>query len=360
MLAAVRNFLIAFLIAAIVFGSIAFAITGFIADNVIGIAESPDDTGSDTSAPDQQGIVTEPTDTTNPGPSYEDLNGDSFSVLLIGTDYRPEDFSDYIEDLSNDNASNAVIGILTKKIRTQNADFIMLANVYEETREIKLTLIPANTRVSINGNYRLLSSCYDKGGVEEIVNFVNYLTAVPIDYYIKANVTDAGKMLDVIDGVSLSLPSDIINPYYNPDRTADNAEYSGITGDRDFKTETAIKAGENVIDSSNLFALLHYRTANATASERADVMRALVKAVLKKAVSADYLNRALELFGKAIKYTDSNMGVSVLTDHIDFFTHFDEFKVTDIQYPGSEAMLGDEPCFVPNLSDAYELFRIGN
>ena len=46
MLAAVRNFVIAFLIAAAVFGLIAWFITIFIADNVIGIADTPETGGS--------------------------------------------------------------------------------------------------------------------------------------------------------------------------------------------------------------------------------------------------------------------------------------------------------------------------
>ena len=46
MLAAVRNFVIVFIVAALVFGVIAYFITGFIADNIIGIAESPEDTGN--------------------------------------------------------------------------------------------------------------------------------------------------------------------------------------------------------------------------------------------------------------------------------------------------------------------------
>lgn len=358
MLAAVRNFVISFLIAAAVFGTIAWFITGFIADNVIGIAESPADTGADSGVVVSPGDTLPPNSTNTPSyPTYPDLGGESFSVLLIGTDYRPDDFNDYIENFTNNTYAHGTLGLLQKPVRTQNADFMMLVSVYESTRQITLTLIPANTRVQINNTYYLLNSRYDKGGIGEIVDFVSYLTAVQIDYYIKVNVTDAGNILDIIDGVTMNVPTDIINPYYNPDRTEENAPYSGITGDRDFETVTAIEAGERLIDSSNLFALLHYRTKNVTEGEREAVLVDLARQTLSKAVSSNYIGRAAELFTRAIKYTETNMSVSDMTANLDLFVHYDEFTVTTLSYPGTYSMLGSEECFIPNRTDAYSMFR---
>lgn len=355
MLAAVRNFVIAFLIAAVVFGLIAWFITGFIAENVIGIADTPVDTGGETSAAE----TTDPEDQPNmpQPPSRPDLEGDSFNILLIGTDYRPDDFIDYLENLKNGTFSNATLGMLQKPVRTQNADLMLLVTVNETQRKITFSLIPPNTRVTVNGSYRLLNTCYDRGGVDEIVDFANYLTAVPIDYYIKVNVTDAGTLLDMIGGVTLDIPTEIMNPYYNPDRTPENAPYSGITGDRDFETVVAIEPGEQLIDSTNLFALLHYRTAGASVGERMNLLLALARAVLEKSVSPEYIGRAAEIFSSAIRYTESNMTVADMTANLGLFTHFDEFELLTLSYPGTYSTLGSEECFIPNLTDAYTLYR---
>lgn len=356
MLAAVRNFVISFLIAAAVFGLIAWFITVFIADNVIGIADSPDTGG-------MGDIIILPIESDSPGngtpstPAHPDLNGESFNLLLIGTDYRPDDFIDYLEDFINGTVSGSALGLLERPIRTKNADLMILVTVREETRQITFTPIPANTRVTVNGGYRLLNTCYDKGGVDEIVDFVSYLTAVPVDYYIKANVTDAGTILDIIDGVDMNVPSDVINPYYNPERNEYNAKYSGITGDRDFETVTAIEAGERHISSDNLFALLHYRTERIVAGEREAVLVDLAKQTLKKAVSPSYIRNAPDLFSRVIKYTDSNMTVTDLSDNLDIFVHYDEFEVVTLNYPGTYSTLGNEACFIPSLTEAYALFR---
>ncbi len=356
MLAAVRNFVIAFLIAAAVFGLIAWFITIFIADNVIGIADTPDTGGvGDVTLPPEE---TRPTDPDGPKPpSYPDIPGNSFTVLLVGTDYRPDDFIDYFEDFVGNTYSDVKLGLLTKPIRKQSADLIILVTVSEETRQIVFSSIPSDTRVTVNGSYCLLGERYDKGGVDEIVDFANYLTAVPIDYYIKANITDAGSIIDVIDGVSINVPVDIMNPYYNPDWTEEDAEWSGITGERDHDTRIAIHAGERTINSSNLFALMHYRTESASASERDFVIMELARQTLRKAVSAEYINRAPELFARAIRYTESNMTVDDLNNNLELFRHYNEFSISTISYPGSYSTLDGEACFVPNVSEAYEMFR---
>ncbi len=356
MLAAVRNFVIAFLIAALVFGLIAWFITIFIADNVIGIADSPDTEGvGDVTFPPEE---TRPVDPDGPKPpSYPDIPGNSFTVLLVGTDYRPDDFIDYFEDFVNGTVTNAKLGLLQKPMRTQNADLIILVTVSEETRQIVFASIPSNTRVTVNGSYRLLGERYDKGGVEEIVDFANYLTAVPIDYYIKANITDAGTIIDVIDGVSVNVPVDIMNPYYNPDWTEEDAEWSGITGERDHDTRIAIHAGERTINSSNIFALMHYRTESASVSERDFVIMELARQTLRKAVSPEYLSRAPELFTRIQRYTDSNITVDDLNNSLELFRHYNEFSISTITYPGSYSTLDGKDCFIPDLTEAYEAFR---
>ncbi len=352
MLAAVRNFVVGFLIAALVFGTIAYFITDFIAENIIGIAESPEETTGDS-----VDVGDEPEDSTadtflpdDPTYDYPDLQGESFNILLIGTDYRPDYFDDYIEDIKK---SPATLGLLTTPIRTRNADLMMLISVSEETRTITFTCIPAATRVSVNGDYRLLNSVYDKYGVETIVSFVNYLTATPIDYYIAANITEAGKILNLIDGVTVNVPTDIYNPYYKLDRAPDMPGYNR-------STKIMIPAGSAEINSSNLFALLHYRTSKITSGEHEAVLSELARATLKKATSEKYLSNAADLFERALTYTTTNMKVSDLTDNLGIFRAYEEFTVSTITYPGTYSTLGDEACFIPDTNAAYEIFRALN
>ncbi|HPU17399.1 MAG TPA: hypothetical protein PLZ27_01865, partial [Bacillota bacterium] len=110
MLTAIRNFVIVFAISAVIFGVIGYAITGFIVDNVLSIANSPDETGISTDTDTSNDSETTKTPDTDNIPKYEDLEGRSFNILLIGTDYRPDDFNDYKEDFLNGTVGGGMIG----------------------------------------------------------------------------------------------------------------------------------------------------------------------------------------------------------------------------------------------------------
>jgi|GEM_PF-585019 len=365
MLTAIRNFVIVFAISAVIFGVIGYAITGFIVDNVLSIANSPDETGISTDTDTSNDSETTKTPDTDNIPKYEDLEGRSFNILLIGTDYRPDDFNDYKEDFLNGTVGGGMIGMLKRKVRPKSADYMMLIRVNEEKREITFTEIPKNTRVTVYEKQCLLGPQYGDYGVESIVNFVNYLTSVTIDYYICVNVTDAASIINIIDGVTINVPVDILNPYYNPKINPEDEDYekklkvAGITGDRDFQTEIAIEAGENLINGDNIFALLHYRTKDGSynESQRNQVLLDLTKAVIEKAISKEYLNDASELFARAISYAETNMTFNDLISNIGIFKAYDEFTKKTLSYPGTTATVEGVNYFIPSVTEAYAIFR---
>lgn len=365
MLTAIRNFVIVFAISAVIFGVIGYAITGFIVDNVLSIANSPDETGISTDTDTSNDSETTKTPDTDNIPKYEDLEGRSFNILLIGTDYRPDDFNDYKEDFLNGTVGGGMIGMLKRKVRPKSADYMMLIRVNEEKREITFTEIPKNTRVTVYEKQCLLGPLYGDYGVESIVNFVNYLTSVTIDYYICVNVTDAASIINIIDGVTINVPVDILNPYYNQKINPEDEDYekklkvAGITGDRDFQTEIAIEAGENLINGDNIFALLHYRTKDGSynESQRNQVLLDLTKAVIEKAISKEYLNDASELFARAISYAETNMTFNDLISNIGIFKAYDEFTKKTLSYPGTTATVEGVNYFIPSVTEAYAIFR---
>lgn len=365
MLTAIRNFVIVFAISAVIFGVIGYAITGFIVDNVLSIANSPDETGISTDTDTSNDSETTKTPDTDNIPKYEDLEGRSFNILLIGTDYRPDDFNDYKEDFLNGTVGGGMIGMLKRKVRPKSADYMMLIRVNEEKREITFTEIPKNTRVTVYEKQCLLGPLYGDYGVESIVNFVNYLTSVTIDYYICVNVTDAASIINIINGVTINVPVDILNPYYNPKINPEDEDYekklkvAGITGDRDFQTEIAIEAGENLINGDNIFALLHYRTKDGSynESQRNQVLLDLTKAVIEKAISKEYLNDASELFARAISYAETNMTFNDLISNIGIFKAYDEFTKKTLSYPGTTATVEGVNYFIPSVTEAYAIFR---
>ena len=88
MLSATKNFFLTFLIALAIFSMIAYMLVGLILNNLLGKddvqAEKPENTGG-AEEEENQGSI---------GIQFGN-SGESFNILLIGTDYRPSEFVDY-------------------------------------------------------------------------------------------------------------------------------------------------------------------------------------------------------------------------------------------------------------------------
>ena len=88
MLSATKNFVLTFLIALIIFGLIAYMLVGLVLNNILG------GTVEETAPPEDTVVSPE-----NEGPGNIGIQfgngGESFNILLIGTDYRPSDFVNY-------------------------------------------------------------------------------------------------------------------------------------------------------------------------------------------------------------------------------------------------------------------------
>ena len=95
-LVSLRNFFITFLIALLIFGVCAYFITGFVSDSVINlinggnVAETTEPVEEDNHGGDEEAI--KPID-------GEEIKGESFNILLVGTDYRPSLNKDYHPDI---------------------------------------------------------------------------------------------------------------------------------------------------------------------------------------------------------------------------------------------------------------------
>ena len=98
-MSALKNFVITFLISALIFGSVAYFATQFLTDTITGIFDA------EKNELDSILYPANPADTTSPDnhppqngddPSTERvIEGDSFNMLFIVTDYQPDIFTDY-------------------------------------------------------------------------------------------------------------------------------------------------------------------------------------------------------------------------------------------------------------------------
>ena len=163
MLSAVKNFAITFAASALIFGIIAYFVAGAVENGITAAGNDTDMvTGSETgdnaavdfvyvtdengeAVTDENGLPVTEVKKDEP-PVVDDIKGNSFNMLLVGTDYQPAVLDDYDLTAYNENVSGFKV-----KERTINADTIVLIRVDKELKSFIFLPIPSNTQVFVSG-----------------------------------------------------------------------------------------------------------------------------------------------------------------------------------------------------------------
>lgn len=290
MLSALKNFFITFLIAALIFGSAAYFATRFLSNTITGIfaAESSELEGilnpGDNTPDNPSSPNTDNSDVS--GVPLEDIQGDSFNMLFIVTDYQPDLFSDYCPDketlaqMEEDGNTNTV-GILSTSYRRPRAVATVLFRADKERKEFTYTVFPAVTRVSTAVGDQSLGDLYNLYGQNYIIDTVAAMTGVTIDYHLLVNVTELYDIVNEMGGFSLYITKEL---YYN-----------GLVSTAEKPAEEVADflpllytIGKNTIDGSGAIALMMWDDSAVSAAaltERNTLLVNVLSAIMDRLTS---------------------------------------------------------------------------
>lgn len=218
MLSAFKNFLITLLIAAALFGVIAYFATQFVTATVSDIMDDEDaalesimtqekepETGADGE--------TLPTDGTDTG---DTITGESFSFVVVTSGYRPDLFDDYtpaVETLRNQIANFQMAsdsyGILSRNYREKRATAILLIRMDKERQQVTYTYITPETRVFTSTGYHTLGEVYEYYGYQRVGEYVTSLTGIAVDYTFLLDGYNFDEFLSLFGTVWVNNPKDI-------------------------------------------------------------------------------------------------------------------------------------------------------
>lgn len=336
MLSAFRNFALTFLIAAIIFGSIAYFVVGFVLDTVEA-AIDPDEPTIETSELDITYVDTTTADTddpdTTPPPVEDEIEGETFNILLIGTDYQPELFDDYdYEDIWEGT------GFPDRRSRKWGADMMILLRIDKENRKFIFCAIPRSTRVMVDGIYTHLGDVYADKGAEFLVGKVTGLTGLQINYYAAMDVGSLAECIDQLGGIS----------YYVPE----NMSYS----DPEQSLEIELKQGTQTIDGNKAMQLLRYVGEGGEYSRMKTAVDFLQK-IIAKYTNITYLSKAPELYKTLSRYVTTDFTADDLLDNLDLIFAYTKFETVTLTYPGSEKTYDGVSYFDPSISSALTMFE---
>ncbi len=345
MLSGLRNFALTFLISAVIFGLLAWAIVGFVVDMLQetiptgdnkpvtdGVSDTTDTTPNDTTPGVDTGDTSDTQDTTDE--PLEEVIGDTFTMLLVGTDYQPEIFDDYDYEEKWEGE-----GFPDKRNRKWGADMIILLRVDKEDRQFIFCPIPRNTRVLVNGSHMQLGDVISERGIDFLCGMVSSLTGLNIDYYTRIDVGSIATAIDLIGTVEYNIPEDML--------------YSDPAQD----LEIDLKAGPTELDGAAAAQLLRYVGYENGATERMNVTVELCKAILAKFTSVEYLDKADELYEALKDHVETTFTLDDLLNNLELIFAYSKFETTTESYPGYNKVYDGITYFEPSLKNALKKFE---
>lgn len=217
MLSAFKNFLVTFLIAALIFGTVGFFMSRYLAGVVSDILDGEKNELEEIiSTPDEGNDNTDKPKPSDPNEKVPE--GDSFTLLVIGTDYRSDLYKDYYhsaEDIDKLTGglkdSNSTVGILGTKVRRINATWMTLIRADKENREYVVCYISPETCVSTPAGDATLGDVYGRYGASVLCEYVEAMTQLRIDHSFIVDGINGSDFISSMGSVDLEVRHDIFS-----------------------------------------------------------------------------------------------------------------------------------------------------
>ena len=281
---------------------------------------------------------------TPPVDSQSEIDGESFNLLLIMTDYAPDKFSDYDPD--------AVKNIFGREVGSSgNADSLggyrkiyaedmVLLRFDKERRQITYTRIPGNTLVSVGGVKTCLENIPADHGTEYLVDKVHALFGVEIDTYILFTPENAAKALDKVGEITYTVQCDM--SYQDAERGID----------------INIKAGSQKLDGKSAVAMLRFDSYKSFGTSRSETAIGYLKRFVNK-VARDFTYddlRAIIITALDESLVVSNFTPEEMDESIKLLKCSDELEMVELSPVGQEQAVGSERYFWLDEKGTLEKF----
>lgn len=187
-----------------------------------------------------------------------------YNVLLLGIDSR------------TDRGLQAEIE--AKSFRT---DTIILASLDIKSKKARLISIPRDTRVKIKGNFNKINAAFVYGGIDLAKSTVEDFMGVEIDRTMIVDFQSLVKLVDLLGGVKIDVPSRMYRPVDDID----------------------LEPGLQLLDGNNALAYSRYRGTAGGDIDRAARQQEVIQALLKEIISV----KGVSMIPSLYKTMEENM-----------------------------------------------------
>lgn len=319
---AIRHFIIAFLIAVLIFGIAGAVLLGWFGQAVREKEKShvTDNTGEDfgsDSEEDDIGNDFRPT-----------LRGQSFSMLLILNDYQPDRYEYGIpEDYD---------GIVSERLKKANS--LVYLRFSRETATLYTAVIPTETLVTVEGVTMTLAEAYHFTGAQYLCDRVSSLLGTRIHYYCDATYDQFVSLIDgpSMNGVNFTVPEE--------------TQVSLRSG-----TKLTLQQGAQFMDGERLLALL-YTGMHESHAWYTQVQAKLAHTLVEKMTTLDNKRNPENFYHSVLAKLNTNFTEDLVAANADMMFAYFELKKEELTLPGVYNKDGN---FVIDKERTAEIFRTG-
>ncbi len=207
---ALRKFGIAFVVSFVVFGIVALILMSTIDDVLTGSFHNKDEELAEILNEDTEPADNEPAAADNP---LATLDGDSYTILGVMTDYRPDVYDDYLPQYSmtgaDDPSADEKPGIFVNATRKWGAAKICLLRCSKENGCFAVVPVSPLTKVQTPAGATRIYDVISDYGTEYFKAKIEALTGFHVDRYAIINCTEMANFISVFGAVWCPVPCEV-------------------------------------------------------------------------------------------------------------------------------------------------------
>ncbi len=238
------------------------------------------------------------------------------------------------------------IGNPNNKAEPQRTDTIMLINYNPKVKKLNVVSIPRDTRVVINGKAQKINAAHAIGGVSSLINCVEELLHVNINYYGKVDYNGFRKIIDSIGGIDMDIQN--------------NMDYDDASQD----LHIHFKKGEKVhLNGKKAEEFFRWRKNNdGTGFAEGDLGRIenqhiFINKVIDKIKSPAIIPRIPGLMTTLPKYAETNMKPEEIIKYAYTFSRVDKENMNVTTLKGTPKYIGQVSYFIYSENQNKELIK---
>ncbi len=268
------------------------------------------------------------------------LKGENNSISANGLD---EDTNKNYND--NKEITFLLLGIDAKdldKSENQRTDTMMLCRYDDTTGKISVLSIPRDTRAIIRGrkSKEKINHAHAYGGPELAMKAVKDLLGLDIDYYVRVDYKIVEEFVDIIGGVKVNVPMDMV--YSDP--TADPPLYINL------------KKGEQVLNGEKSLQFLRYRKGYADQDlGRINAQQQFIKSAIKQTLKPSNILKLPKMVDTYFDNVDTNVPIDIVSKYILKSRKIDSENIEMATLPGTAKQINGIWYFIPDSEQSQQL-----